>query len=453
MSKEAGNDKNNKKLIQLSQGALARNKGQIILVVVFLAIAGLIIAGVWTRGSQPAGAANGEQKEARKTNEEHRDEHAKEGEHAEPSGIALDEEAQEEIGIELEKAQRRSISATLQITGVVGPNQTRQAHIRPLSRGRIEKVYVRVGDRVRAGQPLVAYDNIELGELMNEYVSAKATLEKANAEAEVSKRSVERAQKLIELGAVTKAEYEKRDAEYKSALSSINMQKAQVTMVEQKMRRFGMTDAEIEKIDARAAGRHDLPHTILRAPFNGVVMQSEVAEGEAVDAERGLFTIADLSTVWVQGDVYEKDIAAIRQGQQVLLSVNAYPGQTFKGRITYLSDGLDPQTRTAKVRCEVANPRGLLKLEMFGTIQIPTGAQRGALMIPAAAVQEIDKESVVFVKLDEKRFEKRKLELGAHSDGWVEVRSGLKEGEKVVTAGAFMLKSHLKKEEFGEDEH
>ena len=449
MSKEVGNEMGNEKPIETLQRPLARNKGQIILVVVFLAVAGLIIAAIWMRSGQPAGAANTEQKEAKEAGEEH----GEEGEHAEASVITLDEEAQEEMGLEVETAQLRSTSGTFQITGVVGPNQTRQAHIRPLSRGRIEKVYVRAGDRVRAGQPLVAYDNIELGELVSEHASAKATLDKANAEAEVSKRSLERAQRLVELGAVTKAEYEKRDAEYKSALASINIQKSQVAMVEQKMRRFGMTDAEIDNLDARAARQRDLPNTVLRSPFNGIVMKSEVAEGEAVDTERELFTIADLSTVWVQGDVYEKDIAAIRQGQQVTLTVNAYPGETFTGRITYLSDVLDPQSRTAKVRCEVANPRGLLKLEMFATIQVPTGVQRETLMIPAAAVQQVDKESVVFVKVDENKFEKREVELGAQSGGWVEVLDGLKEGEKVVTAGAFMLKSHLKKEEFGEDEH
>ncbi len=449
MSKEVGNEMSNEKPIELSRGTLARNKGQIILVVVFLTVAGLIIAGVWMRKGQPAGATNAEHKEASEAGEKH----GEEGEHAEASVITLDEEEQEEMGLEVETAQLRATSGTFQITGVVGPNQTRQAHIRPLSRGRIEKVYVRAGDRVRAGQPLVAYDNIELGELVSEYASAKATLDKANAEAEVSKRSVERAQRLIELGAVTKAEHERREAEYKSALSSINIQKAQVAMIEQKMRRFGMTDAEIDKLDTRTARRADLPPTILRSPFNGVVMKSEVAEGEAVDTERELFTIADISTVWVQGDVYEKDIAAVRQGKQATVTVNAYPGEIFTGRITYISDVLDPQTRTAKVRCEVANPRGLLKLEMFATIQIPTGVQREALMIPAAAVQQVDNESVVFVKVDGNKFEKREVELGAQSDGWVEVREGVKEGEKVVTAGAFMLKSHLKKEEFGEDEH
>jgi cobalt-zinc-cadmium efflux system membrane fusion protein len=166
-----------------------------------------------------------------------------------------------------------------------------------------------------------------------------------------------------------------------------------------------------------------------------------------------LLSIADLSTVWVQGDVYEKDIASIRQGQEVKVVANAYPDRTFTGKLTYLSDVLDPQTRTAKVRCEMSNPGGLLKLEMFATIQIPTSARRQALMVPAAALQQIDNESMVFVEIAENKFEKRKVESGMNSDGWTEIKSGLKAGEKIVAQGAFMLKSHLKKEEFGEDEH
>ncbi len=436
---------NNEKTSGGQQGNPANIKGQIILIFIFLIVAALIIAGVWLRGSKPAQTDMAA----------HKEEHAEEKEKGESSVITLDEEAREKIDLTLESAQYRTTSLIIQITGVVGPNQTRLAHIRPLSSGRIEKVYVRAGDRVRVGQPLVAYDNIEIGELVSEYLSAKATLNKANAEAEVSRRSVERARKLVDLGAVARADYERREAEYKSALASIDVQKAQMGMVEQKLRRFGWTDAEIEKLDARTDKEHGggAPNTILRSPFDGVVIKSEVAEGETVDTERELFALADLSTVWVQGDVYEKDIASIRQGQAIKVLANAYPDMTFNGRLTYLGDMLDPQTRTAKVRCEVANPRGLLKLEMFATIQIPTSARREALMIPAAAVQQVDNESVVFVEIAENKFEKRKVELGMNRDGWIEIKAGLKAGEKVVVQGAFMLKSHLKKEEFGEHEH
>src|SRR6266542_4160458 len=170
----------------------ANFRGQIILIFIFFSIATLIIAGVWLRGSKSAPTEPAA----------HKEEHEGKKEKEETAVITLDEEAREKIDLTLESAQYRSVSQTIPITGAVGPNQTRFAHMRPLARGRIEKVYVRVGDRVSAGQPLVAYDNIELGELIGEHATAKATLGKANAEAEVSRRSAERAQKLTQIGAV-----------------------------------------------------------------------------------------------------------------------------------------------------------------------------------------------------------------------------------------------------------
>lgn len=371
-----------------------------------------------------------------------------------PNTVTLDTVAQQNIGLKLEVAQLRTIVQRIQTTGVVGPNETRVGHIRPLARGRVEKVFVRLGDRVRAGQPLLAYDNIELGELIGEYLSALAALEKANAEAEVTKRSLERAQNLVELGAVARAEYERRTAEYKNALASINSRKAEIAKIEEKLHRFGLTDADLEKLNTQTHTQYhrEASHSVLRAPFDGVVIKHDVAEGEVVETGRELFTIADLSTVWVQADVYEKDIASIRKGQQVTVLLDAYPGESFIGKITYISDFLDPKTRTAKVRCEVPNPDGRLKLEMFATIQIPTPISREAVMIPTTAVQQIDDKPVVFVKVGDTRFQRREVQLGTPSDGWVEVKSGVKAGELVVTQGSFYLKSALLREQIGGEE-
>ena len=371
-----------------------------------------------------------------------------------PNVVTLDSAAQQNIGLKLEPAQPRTVLQTIQTTGVVGPNETRVAHIRPLARGRIEKVYVRLGDRVHAGQPLLAYDNIELGELMSEYLSAVAALEKAKAAAEVTKRSLERAQNLVDLGAVSRAEYERRNAEYKNALASINSQEAEVAKVEEKLHRFGLTDADLEKLNTptHTPYHREASHSVLRAPFDGVVIKYDVAEGEIVETDRELFIIADLSTVWVQADVYEKDIASIHSGQEVKVFLDAYPGEVFTGRITYVSDFLDPKTRTAKVRCEVPNRDGRLKLEMFATIQIPTPMGREVVMIPTSAVQLIDDKPVVFVKIGDREFQKREVNLGSQSNGWIEVKSGVKAGETVVTQGSFYLKSTLLREQIGGEE-
>ncbi|MBI4469598.1 MAG: efflux RND transporter periplasmic adaptor subunit [Acidobacteria bacterium] len=381
--------------------------------------------------------------------------HEEESESADPDVLTLDPAVLRTLGLAFEPAEMRTVAETVQATGGVGPNETRVGHIRSLARGRIEKVYVRLGDRVQARQPLLAYDNIELGELIGQYLSAVAMLEKVNAEAEVAKRSLERAQNLVELGAVARADYERRSAEYRNALASINSQKAGVAQVEEKIHRFGLTDPDLEKLNARTHEQfhREASHSILRAPFDGTVIKYDVAEGEVVEIARELFTIADLSTVWVQADVYEKDIAAIRRGQEASILINAYPGETFIGRITYVSDALDPKTRTAKVRCEVPNGHGRLKLEMFATIQIPIAKSQQAVMIPRTAVQEIDDKPAVFVKTGDTAFEKREVELGAPSNGWIEVIRGVKAGEPVVTDGVFVLKSELKKKEFGQHEH
>ncbi|MCS6804852.1 MAG: efflux RND transporter periplasmic adaptor subunit [Acidobacteriota bacterium] len=393
---------------------------------------------LWLRASLPPEEAGGE-------------EHV---EAADTHIVTLDVAAQRNIGLKIETAQTKTLVQTIQTTGVVGPNETRVGHIRPLARGRIEKVYVRLGDRVRAGQPLLAYDNIELGELIGDFLKALAVLEQKSTEAEVAKQALERAQNLVELGAVARAEYERRNAEYKNALAAINSQKATIAQVEEKLHRFGLTDADVAHVaNLRHADYHrEASHSVLRAPFDGVVIKYDVAEGEVVNTDRELLTIADLSTVWVQADVYEKDIASVHKGQDVKIVMDAYPGETFIGTITYVSDVLDPKTRTAKVRCEVRNLQARLKLDMFATIHIPTPIGREAVMIPTSAVQQIDNQSVVFVRLNDTQFQRREVQLGAQSDGWVEVKSGVKAGEAVVTQGSFYVKSALLREQIGGEE-
>jgi cobalt-zinc-cadmium efflux system membrane fusion protein len=156
--------------------------------------------------------------------------------------------------------------------------------------------------------------------------------------------------------------------------------------------------------------------------------------------------------VWVQADVYEKDIALIQKNLSVKVSVDAYPKDTFTGRITYVSDLLDPKTRTAKVRCEVANPGGKLKLDMFATIAIPTPRGRNAVMVPSTAIQQIDDQPNVFVRLAPTKFERRRVTLGVKDGEWIEVPSGVKARESIVTNGSFALKSALLREQIGGEE-
>ncbi|HWR52985.1 MAG TPA: efflux RND transporter periplasmic adaptor subunit, partial [Bryobacteraceae bacterium] len=194
-------------------------------------------------------------------------------------------------------------------------------------------------------------------------------------------------------------------------------------------------------------------HSTLTAPFAGIVTQLSAAPGETADTDNELMTVADLSTVWVLGDGYEKDIHAVREGRQAEVVIAAYPERTFTGTITYVSDMLDPSTRTAKVRVEVPNPEDLLKVEMFATVRIPGAAVREVLAVPDDALQQVGGDTVVFVRTGDGLFEKRALKLGDRNGGWVEVTGGLAAGEMVVTDGSFLLKSEANKGALGNHEH
>jgi len=380
--------------------------------------------------------------------------HAEEPSEA-PGELTLTAEMRRKFNVQFATVQMRALGEIIQATGSVQANASRLARIRAIARGRIDTVYVRLGDRAKAGQRLLTYDNVELGEAIGEYLGALADLQKATAETEVARRAAERARSLVDLGAVARAEFQRRDAEYRNAVATVESRKAGAAKIEEKLHRFGMTDEEIEKLDLRQGLEYHRKrsHSTLTAPFAGVITQFAAAPGETIATEDDLMTVADLSTVWVQADLYEKDIHAAREGQQAEVVVAAYPDRVFTGKITYVSDVLDPNTRTAKVRVEVPNPQDLLKVEMFATVRIPTLGTRTALAIPANAVQNVDGTAVAFVKGEGDRFEKRALKLGQRSGGWVEIVEGLRAGETVVTEGSFLLKSEAKKADLGHEEH
>jgi len=360
-----------------------------------------------------------------------------------PTTIEIEPDIQRAAGLADEPAERRAIAETIQTTGIVGPDETRLARIRPLAEGRVTRLAVRVGDRVAAGQTLLTYDSITAGEFMSEYRAAVASLERATAEADVARRSLERADNLVEIGAVAKGERDRRAAEHQRAMAEVNSARAAVINLEQKLLRLGMSRKELDQ----ARGGGDLNGAItsaVSAPFGGVVTEVYAAPGEVITPDRELFVVADLSRVWIQGDVYQKDIAKIRVGQNALITIDTYPGETFTGRVTYVSNVLDADTRTAKVRCEVPNRDGRLKVQMFARLALPVSVTRDTLVIPSRAVQDIDGVPTVFVRIDEEKFETRAVRVGPAIGELVEVLDGLKPAERVVTDGALMLKSRLK---------
>jgi cobalt-zinc-cadmium efflux system membrane fusion protein len=159
-----------------------------------------------------------------------------------------------------------------------------------------------------------------------------------------------------------------------------------------------------------------------------------------------------MSSLWVMADVFEKDLSHVRVGKSVQVRVASYPGKAFQGKITYVADTIEPKTRTAKVRCIVENNSGLLKLEMFATIEIPLEGTNSVLAVPDSSIQQIDGKSVAFVRNSEKEFQKREVQTGIASGGYTEIRSGLKEGDVVASQGSFVVKTAFLRNLIGESE-
>ncbi len=359
-------------------------------------------------------------------------------------------EAQKEVGIGVEPAAQRTLQGTLSATGTVCEDSARIAHVRPLARGLVEKVYAKLGDRVTAGAPLIEYDNIELGIAVGEFVSAQADLQQSLTDLDVKKNILERSKQMLQAGALAQTTYDLRQAEFRDAEAKANAARATANKIEEQIHRYGWTDDDLAKIPAKQG--HNITHTVLNAPISGVITMANphAAIGEVVEPSAEFFAITDMSSLWVLADVFEKDLAHIQLGKAVQVRVASYPGKAFQGRITYVADSIDPKTRTAKVRCLVQNDGGLLKLEMFANIDIPLEPTAPVLAVPDSAIQQIEGKSVVFIRTSEKDFKKCEVQTGFSSGGYTEIRSGIKSGDSVVTQGSFVVKTALLRNLIGE---
>ncbi|CAG0994607.1 Cobalt-zinc-cadmium resistance protein CzcB [Gammaproteobacteria bacterium] len=363
----------------------------------------------------------------------HKDEHA-DGEHA--GVIALSPEAVQQAGIKTEPVSMKPVSVEYAFTGKVSVNETTLAHVGPRIPGRAVEVFANTGDYVKKGQRLAIIDSTELGEAQSQYLKAKTAYE-------IAEKSYERAKIVLEGKVISTGEFQRREGEYLSA-------KADLKATDDRLHLFGMTEKEISAIGKE--------HTVnsrvaIYSPISGAVIERHLTLGEVVEPVKPLFTVADLSNLWVIADVTEADIPKVKKGQTALVTVSPYPEKTLKGKVSYISEVIDPETRGVKVRVEVQNGKGVLKPEMFATVKISTSEKEKVLAVPESALQREGDKSIVFVAIDEHEFEERAVEVGPRLNGLHRIISGLKEGENVVVKGAFTLKSEGQKGELAEHEH
>jgi len=383
-----------------------------------------VIASVLTLGCKGKTSSSGEEQPAT-------------GQEAKRSEVEMQLPAQQHVGLQTEPAAMEQMSEFFRATGTVQPIDSRVGEVSALARGRVAEVKAKVGDRVKAGQTLATFDNLDAVDLSAQEQSARADLDRLQSQLIPAARQTERSRHLADIGAAAEKDYEFNKAEEQGIRANIQSQEAVVRGLQQRLHRYG------------AAGPAGM--TVLRAPFAGAVIKVSASNGDVLEPGRAAFQIADLSRVWVQAEVYEKDLGRIRLQQDASIRVETYPDTTFPGRVTYISDVLDPQTRTARVRCEVANTDMRLKADMYASIELPTTFSKRALTVSGSALQEVEGKNVVFVRVGPTKFVIRQVEKGVTVKDRVEIVSGLTAGEQVVTQGAFHLKSIVAGGELGDE--
>ena len=333
------------------------------------------------------------------------------------------------VYLQTERVALRPIRAALKAqAGKILANENRLAHLSARVPGRIVAVYADLGNRVKEGDRLLLLDSPAFGEAQLEYRKARNGLA-------VTGKALERAQALLDRGAISAGEHQRREADYENA-------RADLHEAEEKLHLLGMTEREIQRLAAKTLPHAEVAQVFLRAPFRGEVIERNATIGEVVDPNKMLFTVADLSTVWVRADFPEQQAGRLKTGLTVELRVSAYPDQAFRGVITYVGAVIDPATRTIMARAEVPNFDGRLRPEMFAEITLLTDEQ-SVWSIPRAAVQQMGNRQVAFVVRGPRRFEPSEVTLGRTSTEYVQVITGLAGGDEVVTQGSYALKSEL----------
>jgi cobalt-zinc-cadmium efflux system membrane fusion protein len=357
-----------------------------------------------------------------------------------PATITMSEQELANLQLQVGRAEMGPLARIVSAPGAVGYDQLRIARITPPARGRIETIDVAVGDRVTAGQRLATLDNFELNAARSKVVSAEAGLNQAQARAATADAAVARAATLIRAGGMAQSELDSRRATAASAAAELRTRQAELQQYqEDEARLLPVSGASADARDQTPAASRGA----IAAPFAGVVDSISVAPGEIVDPSARTFTVADLATVWVQADVAESDLGAVKVGDAAQVRVSAYPGRVFTGRVTYISDQIDPATGTAKVRCAIPNADEALRINMFATTSIISPQDREGILVPSGALQNVNGQSVIFVQEDRGNFTWRVVQTGLNMDGRTQIISGLAAGTPIVTDGSYWLKAAL----------
>jgi len=351
-----------------------------------------------------------------------------------PRRIELSPAAVATAAIRTEEARVRPVDEVLALAGTLTHDENKVARVGPRVGGRVARIRVDLGESVRAGQVLALIDSPELGEALAQWRKSRSVYE-------VRERDFERAKKLLEGKAISQGEFLSREGEFRVA-------RAEMENADSRMHLFGISHEDMLTLSRGGEVNSEFP---LRSPIAGKIMDRQINPGEVVEVGKTLFTVGDIQNLWLIAQLYEKDLARVRSGQELEVATEAFPGETFRGRIDYVGDQVDPATRTVRARSVIANPTGKLKPGMFVEARLAVASGDPVLSVPSSSIVEIDKVPTVFVATSKNVFEPRPIEPGRAGKATTEVRKGLRAGERVVSEGTLTLKAELQKSELAED--
>jgi Cu(I)/Ag(I) efflux system membrane fusion protein len=330
--------------------------------------------------------------------------YADEGSGVVPGTVAISPERVQMLGVRTEAVTRRSMAHTVRAVGTVAADERRIGVVNPKFEGWIEKLLVNTtGQAVRRGEPLLEVYSPDLVLAQREYLVART-------------------------GATEMAHADPMARDNARAIADAALSR---------LKNWDISADQLARLQRNGAATRTLT---LRAPIGGIVMDKQAVEGLHFAAGDMLYRIVDLSAVWVLAEVYEQDLAQIRQGDAATITVQAYPGRVFEGRVAFIYPTVNAQTRTAKVRIEVPNSELLLKTDMYATVEIAApAAGASVLAVPDSAVLDTGTRQTVLVDRGGGRFEPRAVKLGARAGGYAAVLDGVREGEKVVTGANFLI--------------
>lgn len=374
----------------------------------------------------------------------------KEAEKKDPGAVHLDAAMQKDAGVVIDTVAARNLPQSIRATARVTQDENLTWRVGAVTDGRLTLVNVNVGDVVKPGQILARMHSHDIHESRAEYQKAQAELKRAEAAEAFARKVRDRARRLYDLKAGSLADAEHAESEVRNAQAVVANARTEVERT-----RFHLEDfLGVPAVDRHGPSESHTDDEMIpvRAPKSGTVVARNVSVGSVVNPATDLFLISDLTRLWAIAEVHEESLPKVRIGMPARLFVNAYGDQAFPGRVTRIGEALDPATRTAKIRVELANPGMKLRPEMYGSVEIDSGVPETAVMLPSESVQDVRGASVVFVRTAATRFELRPVETGRTRDGFIEIRGGLRPGDQVAVKGAFILKSEFLKASLAEDE-